>query len=100
MLSWYDWIYGIVQLSAGFLAVIAGAVALVMFGRSWRHRMMRAWWLLLVAAVFFAIEEVLGALDAFGVYSTPNLTHVVPGIILGFVIAALIKQIYLSRGCV
>ncbi|MBN1644809.1 hypothetical protein JW851_02060 [Candidatus Woesearchaeota archaeon] len=93
----YDWVYGIAQLSAGFLAIIAAGIALTMFKKS-ETKLLRAWKFLLIAVLFFAIEEVIGALKTFGIYITPHLTHVIPGIILGLLITALIIQININRG--
>jgi len=98
MLSVYDWIYGIAQLAAGFLAIIAGFIAISMLGKARQQKILKAWRFLLVAAILFAIEEVLGALKAFNVYSTPHLTHIVPSFILAFLIAALAVQINVNKG--
>jgi hypothetical protein len=46
----------------------------------------------------FAVEEVLGALKTFGIYSTPHLTHVIPFFILLFVIAGVLAQINITKG--
>ncbi len=97
ILSPYDWIYGVAQLAAGFLAIIAAIIAVTMFGKS-ETKLLRAWKFLLIAVLFFAIEEIIGALKTFGIYITPHLTHVIPGIILGLLITALIIQININRG--
>jgi len=60
---------------------------------------LRAWKFLLIAVLFFALEEVIGALKTFGIYITPHLTHVIPGIILGLLIAAILIQINVNKGC-
>jgi hypothetical protein len=97
ILSPYDWIYGIAQLAAGFLAIISAIIAMTMFGRS-ETRHLRAWKFLLLAVLFFAAEEIIGAMKTFGIYVTPHLTHIIPGIILGLLITALIIQININRG--
>ncbi|MBI4016387.1 MAG: hypothetical protein HY363_01710 [Candidatus Aenigmarchaeota archaeon] len=99
MFTFYDWAYGISQIAAGFLALVAGLLAIWIFGIIRPHSMLAAWRYLLAAVVLFTVEEVLGALAAFGIYSTPYLTHVIPGFILAFLIAALVKQIYVNKGC-
>ena len=68
-----------------------------MFSQSWK-KPLRAWKFLLVAVLFFAAEEVIGALKTFGIYITPHLTHVIPGIILGLLIAAIVIQININKG--
>ena len=60
--------------------------------------MMAAWRMLIISLVLFTIEEVLGGLKTFGVYSTPYLTHVIPSFILAFLIGALIKQTNIVKG--
>ena len=92
----YDWIYGITQLSVVFLSLVAGGISLTLF-RTTKKPVLRAWKYLLPALVLFVIEEVLGALRTFGVFSTPHLTHIIPGLILGFLIAALIVQIEVCK---
>lgn len=98
MLALYDWIYGVAQLAAAFLAVITGLIAVALFKVSQKHGELGAWKYLIAALVLFSIEEVLGALGVFGVYSTPHLTHVMPSFILIFLIAALSRQISINRG--
>ena len=93
-----DWFYGIAQLAAAFLSIIAGMIALSLFNVSKRNKHLKAWRYLIIALVLFAVEEVLGGLKTFGVYSTPHLTHIVPSFILIFLIAALIKQVSINKG--
>ena len=81
------------------MAIVAGILALSLFKAAFKKKELKAWRFLIFALVFFAVEEVVGALKIFGVYSTPHLTHVIPGIILAFIIAALVNQIYINRGC-
>jgi len=69
-----------------------------MFRKVGQKKRLRSWKFLLFALLLFAVEEVLGALQVFGVYSTPHLTHVIPSFILAFVIASLITQININRG--
>jgi len=99
MLTPYDWVYGISALTAVFLSLIAGFLALSMFDHASQRKHLAAWKPLIFALVLFAVEEVVGALKIFGIWSTPWLRHVIPSLILVFLIAALIKQIYITKGC-
>ncbi|MBI4146400.1 hypothetical protein HY489_03625 [Candidatus Woesearchaeota archaeon] len=98
MLTPYDWVYGIAVLTAVFLSVIAGFLAISLFSDASQKKHLRAWKWLIAALVLFAVEEVLGALKVFGVWHTPWLTHVVPSFILVCLIVALIKQANVTRG--
>lgn len=98
MLTFYDWAYGIAQISAVILSIAAGIIAVSMFRVS-KFPEFRAWRILIPVLVLFAVEEVLGALRTFGIWSTPHLTHVVPSIMLALLIVSLLKQISIMRGC-
>ncbi len=93
----YDYVYGIAQLAAGFLAIIAGFIALTLF-KSTHRKDLRAWKYLLPALVLFVIVEIIGALHAFGVPVAPYWTHILVGVILAFVIIALATQIHVNKG--
>jgi len=95
----YDWIYGIALITAVFLSLIAGFIALSLFEKARERKILSAWKPLIVALILFALEEIVGALKVFGIWSTPWLTHVIPSFILIFLIAALVKQINITRGC-
>ena len=99
MLTPYDWIYGIAILTAVFLSIVAGVIALSLFEKSTQRKYLGAWKPLIVALVLFAFEEIFGALKVFGIWSTPWITHFIPSVILVFLIAALLKQINITRGC-
>ncbi|MEM4254433.1 MAG: hypothetical protein QXR48_03575 [Candidatus Woesearchaeota archaeon] len=98
MLTTYDWIYGSCQIGAVLLSFVAGFIALTMLKQAKQRRLLRAWRFLVWSLVFFVIEEFVGALKTFGIWSTPWLTHVLPAAILGFLIAALIIQIQVTKG--
>jgi len=100
MLTPYDWVYGITLMTNVFLSIIAGALALSLFEHARQRKYLNAWKPLIIALVLFTAQEVFGTLKVFGVWSTPWLTHVLPSFILVFLIAALIKQINITRGCV
>ncbi len=99
MLTPYDWIYGITEITSVLLSIFAGIIALSLFEASTQRKYLAAWKPLIIALVIFAIEEIVGALKVFGIWSTPWLTHVLPSFILIFLIAALLKQINITRGC-
>lgn len=99
MLTPYDWVYGIANITNVFLSVIAGIIAISLFEKTSQRKYLSAWQPLLIALILFAIEEIVGALKIFGIWSTPWLTHVIPSFILVFLIAALAKQINITRGC-
>ncbi len=99
MLTPYDWIYGSAVLTALFLSFIAGFIALGLFKESGERKHLSAWKYLIIALVLFAVEEFVGALKVFSIYKTAWLTHVIPTFILLFLIAALLKQINVTRGC-
>jgi peptidoglycan/LPS O-acetylase OafA/YrhL len=99
MLTPYDWIYGITQLATVVLSIVAGFIAISMFQHASKKKYMAAWRPLTIALVLFVIEELIGVLRTFGIWSNPWITHVIPSFILLFLIAALIKQINITRGC-
>jgi len=99
ILTTYDWLYGIAQLSAAILSVIVGLIAAHFFILSSKRKNLAPWRFMAVALVLFAIEEILGTLATFGVFVTTYLTHVVPTFILAFLIAALVTQININKGC-
>jgi hypothetical protein len=87
-----DFTTGVLQIANFFLAIVAGLIAATLFEIS-AGRELRAWKPLAVALVFFALEEIFGALRSFGIYSNPWITHVIPSVILGFLIWSLILQL-------
>ena len=95
----YDWIYGIAQFAAAFLAVIAGFIALSMLKVSHEKKILRGWRWAIIALVFFMFVEVVGALKTFGIWATPYLTHVIAGIVVLFLTAAVIVQGHIKEGC-
>ncbi len=99
MLTTYDWVYGIATMTVVFLSLIAGGIAVGMFEMTAQRKYLAAWKPLLLALMLFALEEIVGSLKIFGVWSTPWLTHVIPSFILVFLIVALSQQINITRGC-
>jgi peptidoglycan/LPS O-acetylase OafA/YrhL len=98
MLTVYDWVYGSGQIASVVLSLVAGIMAISMLKQAHKRKQLRAWPYLLWALVFFALEECVGALKTFGVWSTPWMTHVIPSFILAFLITALVIQIQVTKG--
>ena len=84
---------GILKIANIFLSVVAGIVAISLFKYSSKDKNLRSWHILIVVLILFAVQEILGALRAFQIYSTPHLTHVNPSIMLGLLIWALALQV-------
>ncbi|HLC64570.1 MAG TPA: hypothetical protein VJI46_00430 [Candidatus Nanoarchaeia archaeon] len=91
-------IEGVLKISNVVLALIAGLIAISMFALPSKDEALRPWKVLVFVLLFFAVQEILGALRAFQIYESPFLTHVVPTIILGLLIRALILQQNLNLG--
>lgn len=100
MLTTIEWVYGIAQLTAAFLSIFAAFFAMSMVKSSKQFGMLKAWKWLIAVVVLMSVEEILGTLRSFGVFSTPHLTHVVPSFIMICLIAALLKQIHINKGWV
>jgi len=98
LLTIYDWVYGISQISSLVLVIIAGFIAVSLFSSAKKIKQLHAWKWMILALVLFAIEEIFGILKTFGIYRSPFLTHVLPGAILGCLIVALVVQININRG--
>ncbi|MBI4440331.1 hypothetical protein HY638_05145 [Candidatus Woesearchaeota archaeon] len=83
---------GVLKISSVVLSLIAGIIAISLFAVPRKDAALRPWKVLIFVLLFFAVQEVLGALRAFEIYESPFLTHIVPTIILGLLIRALILQ--------
>ena len=88
---------GILKIANLFLSLVAGYIAITIIGISGKKKGLAPWKVLSVALIFFAIQEILGALRAFGIFSSPYLTHIVPTVILGLLIFCLTLQINLYK---
>ena len=102
-LTTYEWVYGIAQLSAVFLSIVAGVLALSLMRNASRQPLLRAWRYMVWALVLFTIEEIVGALRTFGVVPSLHteyawVTHVIPTFVLLFLIAAILNQLSVNRG--
>lgn len=91
-------IEGILKIANVLLAIIAGILAITLFKVSNKKFYLRPWKILIGVLILFGIQEILGALRAFRIYSTPHLTHIVPTAMLGLLIWALTAQIIINKG--
>ncbi len=82
-----DFITGTLQMAAVILSVIAGGIALTMFEISKKE--LKAWRILIIVLILFAIEEIIGAFNNFGVFQNIYLRHVIPSLMLGLLVFAL-----------
>jgi len=98
LLTIYDWVLGIAEISAVILSIIAGIIAITMFRQAREHGHLRSWKWLIGALFFFIAVETVAALKAFGIYSVTWETHVLASIILVFLITALTQQIAITKG--
>ena len=92
-----QYIEGLLKIANLILAVIAGIIGIGLLKISRKRKDLNAWVLLIIALIFFAIQEILGALRAFKIFESPYLTHIVPTIILVLLIIALLKQIHIHK---
>ena len=88
---------GILKIANLFLASVAGLIAVSLFRSSRKQKFLKPWYLLIVVLILFAVQEILGALRAFNIYSTPHLTHLNPSLMLGLLIWALVLQNNLKK---
>jgi hypothetical protein len=89
-----DYIEGVLKIANVILSLVAGYIGVMIFRLSHR-RELRAWKILIFALALFLVQEILGALRAFGIYSSPFLTHVVPSALLCLLIYALAMQMHI-----
>jgi len=87
-----DFTTGVLQIANLILAVVAGLIAASLFEAS-KRTSLRPWKALAIALIFFVLEEIFGGLRSFGIYSNSWITHIIPSIILGFLIWGLSEQI-------
>jgi len=92
-----QYLEGILKIANIILAFIAGIMGISLLRISKRRKELNAWVLLIVALIFFAIQMILGALRAFNIFESLYLTHIVPTVILAFLIIALVKQINIHK---
>ncbi|RLE45887.1 hypothetical protein DRJ22_03365 [Candidatus Woesearchaeota archaeon] len=97
-LTLYAWLLGTAQIAAVFLSIAAGIMGLSMYASAKQKKYLKSWKPLILVLCLFALTEIIGALKSFGIWSIPWLKHIVPSIMLLFLIAAVIKQINITRG--
>ena len=95
VLTFYDWIYGSVQLAAFFLAIIAAVIALDLFHHT--KKKLKPWRYFLIALILFSLWEILGALVTFNIIPHTLIITVLPSLILAFLIISLIMKIQLVK---
>jgi len=89
---------GVLQLTVVFLSIAAGLISMTLFKAAKKNPKLAAWRSLMVVLVLFAIEEIIGVLDAFNIWREINfMRHIVPSFILVFLIIAIIKQISVTK---
>ncbi|MCK5282049.1 MAG: hypothetical protein KAK00_01445 [Nanoarchaeota archaeon] len=91
-----DFFEGMLKVTNVVLSIIAGYIAIGLYSMSRGRKKLMSWGALAGALLFFMIQGILGALRAFGIFSSPFLTHIVPTIILGLLIYALALQIHIN----
>jgi len=92
-----EYIEGIIKIANVFLAIVAGIIAISLFKVSHKRKELQPWRLLIVALVFFSIQEILGALRAFRIFESPYLTHIIPTAMLVLLLSAIILQINITK---
>lgn len=88
-----QYLEGVLQVAAIFLAVVAGIFAASLFKVSHETEHLKPWKYLIFALILFAVEEILGSLVAFKIILPTFLTHIIPTFILVLIILALSAQI-------
>ena len=83
-----EYLAGVLQIANVFLIIIAAFFALSLFKVSHKTKHLRPWKILILVAVLFAVEEILGALLAFNKISPTFLTHLIPSIMMVLLIFA------------
>ena len=86
---------GVLQLTVVFLSIAAGVIAINVWKHSRKKKELEPWLWLMVALVLFAIEEIVGVLDAFNILRQINwLRHIIPSFIMVTLLVAVVKQTY------
>ena len=93
-----EYLEGLFKIANLFLSLVAGIIAISLFKISHKRKELRPWKILIIALIFFAVQELLGALRAFNIFESPYLTHIVPTIILALLILTIILQINIHKG--
>lgn len=88
-----EYVEGILKIANLFLSVVAGFIAISLLNSSRKKEFLKPWYVLIISLVLFAVQEVLGALRAFQIYSNLYITHIIPTVMLGLLIWALVMQV-------
>jgi len=88
---------GILKISNIVLAILAGIFAVSLFKVSHAKAHLRPWKLLIAALVFFAFQEIFGALRAYNIFKSPFITHIIPTVILALLALAILYQIHIDK---
>lgn len=91
-----DYYEGMLKIANVVLSIIAGYIGIGLFSLSHKRKELKSLRILIIALVFFMIQEILGALRAFGIFSSLYLTHIVPSIVLLLLIYAIALQIHIN----
>ncbi len=91
-----DFTTGVLKIANIFLSIVAGLIAATLFAVS-KKKDLRPWRPLAVVLILFALQEVLGALRSFDIYSSSWITHVNVSIMLLLLIYALVLQINIVK---
>lgn len=92
-----EYLEGLLKISNLFLSLVAGYIALTIISMGSKKKLLVPWKVLSFALLFFAVQQILGFLRAFNIYTSPYLTHIVPTVILGLLIFCLTLQINLYK---
>ncbi len=87
-----SFVTGVIFVANFFLAIVAGLIAATLFEVS-KGKQIKPWKPLALALVFFALEEIMKTIIAFGIYENAWITHIIPSIIAMLLIYAVSLQI-------
>ena len=95
-----QFIEGILKIANLFLIVIAAVIAAGMF-KAFGKRDMRKealpWRLLIIVLILLTVQTILGALRAFLIWDPGAITRVIPTVMLGLIIWALVLNINMKK---
>ncbi len=94
----YDFAYGSTQLSTLILSIIILFASLLSLTKTIGQRILSAWNFLSLAGVMFFMQQIFVTLDSFNIYSS-TLQHFIPAIIIGLLIAGILRQKSIMAGC-
>lgn len=92
-----QYLEGILKIANLCLALVAGGFAISLIESSRNKEALKAWIPIIIALVLFVLQEIFGALRAFAIYESAFITHIIPTVILAFLILGLVKQINIHQ---